>query len=47
MTHHRPVDAMVSPRFQGIRTFVRSPHRADPERFSEAELAAHVKRGAA
>ena len=39
MTHHRPVDAMVYPRFEGIRTFMRSPHLADPERLAESHLA--------
>jgi agmatinase len=27
--HHRPVDAMVMPRFAGIRTFMRAPHTTD------------------
>jgi agmatinase len=39
MTHHRPVDAMVYPRFEGIRTFMRLPHLADPARLTETDLA--------
>ncbi|MEX2502503.1 MAG: agmatinase [Trueperaceae bacterium] len=37
--HHRPADAMVHPRFEGIRTFMRLPHLSDPHRWSEADLA--------
>jgi agmatinase len=29
MTHHRPLDARVMPRFAGIRTFMRAPHTTD------------------
>jgi agmatinase len=29
MTHHRPLDARVMPRFTGIRTFMRAPHTTD------------------
>jgi agmatinase len=29
MTHHRPFDARVMPRFAGIRTFMRAPHTTD------------------
>ena len=29
MTHHRPLDARLSPRFAGIRTFMRAPHTTD------------------
>jgi agmatinase len=39
MTHHRPVDAMVYPRFEGVRTFMRSPLLTEPERLVEADLA--------
>ncbi len=39
MPHHRPADAMTYPRFQGIRTFMRLPHLADPGRWPEADLA--------
>lgn len=39
MTHHRPVDALVYPRFEGIRTFMRLPHLDGTERLPEADLA--------
>jgi agmatinase len=39
MPHHRPVDAMAYPRFEGIRTFMRLPHLAEVERLREADLA--------
>ncbi len=39
MTHHRPVDALVYPRFEGIRTFMRLPHLAGTERLAEADVA--------
>lgn len=29
MTHHRPLDARLIPRFAGIRTFMRAPHTTD------------------
>ena len=29
MTHHRPLDARVIPRFAGVRTFMRAPHTTD------------------
>ncbi len=29
MTHHRPLDAQVIPRFAGVRTFMRAPHVTD------------------
>jgi agmatinase len=29
VTHHRPLDAKESPRFAGIRTFMRAPHTTD------------------
>jgi agmatinase len=29
MTHHRPLDAQVMPRFAGIRTFMRAPHTTE------------------
>jgi agmatinase len=29
MTHHRPLDARLIPRFAGIRTFMRAPHTID------------------
>ena len=29
MPHHRPLDAQVSPRFAGIKTFMRAPHTTD------------------
>ena len=38
MSHHRSVDAMVYPRFEGIRTFMRLPHHEDAERWQEADL---------
>ncbi len=38
MTHHRPVDGQVYPRFEGIRTFMRLPHLAEAERLAEADL---------
>lgn len=38
MPHHRPVDAMTFPRFEGIRTFMRLPHLSEPERLGEADL---------
>lgn len=37
--HHRPADALVYPRFEGIRTFMRLPHLEQPERLGEADLA--------
>jgi agmatinase len=39
MPHHRPVDAMAYPRFEGIRTFMRLPHLVEVERLREADLA--------
>jgi agmatinase len=39
MRHHRPIDAMVYPRFEGIRTFMRLPHLDDPEHLEGADLA--------
>ncbi len=29
MTHHRPLDARLVPRFAGVRTFMRAPHTTD------------------
>jgi len=29
VTHHRPLDARLTPRFAGVRTFMRAPHTTD------------------
>ncbi len=39
MPHHRPLDAMIYPRFEGVRTFMRAPLLTEPERLGEADLA--------